>query len=494
MARRLMCIVVAGVALSAAPALAAPIASSGPAPTLPAFQGQAAKAHPIKNVSSVPQNPFLAKNPFSNIHDDTWMTDSYRYRGPLGRSLSATSEAKPARLCGSLAFDTHGRIVSVCPSIAGGPEVRVMDPNTLATLATFALPDAPNPPGTKMFQNFSGGGYFFLDGQNRLWVPTKTDHIFVISESLDGTSLAQTGDYDLTGVVDAASERITSALPDFKGLIWFVTKQNGKVGTLNPSTGAIRVRTLGQEIENSFAVGKRGIFIVSDRRMYRFDAAKNGAPKVTWKARYKNSGIVKPGQVDAGSGTTPTVMPGGYVAITDNAEPMHVVVYRTAKKLRHQRRTVCQVPVFGKHTGDTENSLLGAGRSLIVENNYGYQDPFGPSAGAVTTPGLARVDLNKNGKGCKKAWTNREVSAPSVVPKISTKTGLIYTYARPPDPSGSEGYYWTALDYRNGQTVWSQYAGSGLVYNNNYAGLALGPSGTAYLGVIGGMIALRDGG
>ena len=58
-----------------------------------------------------------------------------------------------------------------------------MDPNTLATLATFALPDAPNPPGTKLFQNFSGGGYFFLDNQDRLWVPTKTDHIFVLSES-----------------------------------------------------------------------------------------------------------------------------------------------------------------------------------------------------------------------------------------------------------------------------------------------------------------------
>ena len=43
-------------------------------------------------------------------------------------------------------------------------------------------------------------------------------------------------------------------------------------------------------------------------------------------------------------------------------------------------------------------------------------------------------------------------------------------------------------------TVWSRYAGSGLSFNNNYAGLALGLSGTAYLGVIGGFVALRDGG
>ena len=79
-----------------------------------------------------------------------------------------------------------------------------------------------------------------------------------------------------------------------------------------------------------------------------------------------------------------------------------------------------------------------------------------------------------------------------MVPKLSTKTGLIYTYERPADPSGSEGYYWTAIDWRNGKTAFRQYAGSGLNYNNNYAGIALGRDGTAYLGVVGGMLALRD--
>jgi hypothetical protein len=79
------------------------------------------------------------------------------------------------------------------------------------------------------------------------------------------------------------------------------------------------------------------------------------------------------------------------------------------------------------------------------------------------------------------------------VPKLSARTGLIYTYTRPPDPSGAQGYYWTAIDFRSGQTVWSRLAGSGLLFNNNYAGLALGADGTAYLGVIGGIVALRDG-
>ena len=220
-------------------------------------------------------------------------------------------------------------------------------------------------------------------------------------------SSQKVADYDLTGVLDESTERITSALPDFNGLIWFVSKKNGKVGTLDPKTGRIKVMKLGEEIENSFAVGSDGVYIVSDKRMYRFKATgQRQAADRRGSDGYPNSGIVKPSQVDAGSGTTPTIMNGGYVAITDNADPMNVVVYRTAKKLaKGQKREVCRVPVFKKGASATENSLITAGRSLIVENNYGYQDPFGPNSGAVTEPGFARVDVNKNGKGCKKVWT-----------------------------------------------------------------------------------------
>ncbi|UGS38324.1 hypothetical protein DSM104329_04748 [Capillimicrobium parvum] len=79
--------------------------------------------------------------------------------------------------------------------------------------------------------------------------------------------------------------------------------------------------------------------------MYRLSAGRDGRPRVDWKVTYRNSGIVKPSQVDAGSGTTPTILLGGRVAITDNADPMNVVVYRTAKHLRRgQRRVVCEVP------------------------------------------------------------------------------------------------------------------------------------------------------
>ena len=461
--------------------------------SLPAYQGAPFTPH-AATPSHPPQNPFMAANPFSNIHNDPWMTDAYTIPGPIGRAPVASSGAGLPSLCGSLAFDTHKHIVSVCPSTIAPPQARIIDPKTLEPIDSYTLPTAPDPPGTKAYQNFSGGGYLFLDEKDRIWAPTKSNHLFVLGETHGGTKLAKVADYDLTSAIQSG-ERVTSALPDFHGLIWFVTKQNGKVGTLDPKTRKIHVLRVGEEIENSFAVDRGGVYIVSDKRMYRFSATKGGRPRVDWKVRYRNSGIVKPSQVDAGSGTTPTIMDGGYVAITDNADPMNVVVYRTRKKLRrHQHRVVCQVPVFHKGASATENTLLAAGRALVVENNYGYQDPFGSKSGALTTPGFARVDVNRKGTGCSRRWTNTTERGPTVVPKVSTKTGLIYTYTRDPDPAvpGSQPYFWTAISLRTGKTAFKRYAGSGLSFNNNYAGIALGPDGGEYLGVIGGIISLHD--
>jgi hypothetical protein len=476
----------------------APAAAADPildplAPAFPKYQGAPATAHRLKPTRA-PQNPFMARNPRSNIHNDTWMTDAYRWAGPLGSSPVATSNAMPPAVCGSLTFHTRGFIVSVCPSLLAAPQARVIDPHSLEILATYNMPNAPDPPGTKAYQNFAGGGYFFLDRRNRIWSATKTNHVLVLKVSDDGTSITLVRDYDLTSALDS-NERITSALPDFRGRIWFVSKQNGKVGYVGRHKGRIRFVTLGEQIENSFTVDRRGIYIVSDTRMYRFWARRGGKPRVQWKAKYRDSGIVKPGQVDAGSGTTPTIMTGGYVAITDNADPMNVVVYRKAVRLRRgHRRKVCEVPVFDQGSSATENSLLTNNRSLYVENNYGYQDPFGPNSGAVTSPGFARVDVKRGGRGCRKVWETKVERGSSVVPKLSTRTGLIYTYTRDPIAvPASQPYYWTAISATTGATAFKVYAGNGLPFNNNYAGLALGPDGTAYLATTGGMLALRDG-
>jgi hypothetical protein len=492
-ARRATVLAACALGATAAAASAATPVAPGPVTSLPTATGAAAKAQPLP-ATMAPRHPFMGANPFSNIHNDPWMTDAYQQAGPLGRNLQATSGATKPSLCGSLAFDKAGHIVSVCPSAFAAPQARVFDPKTLDVIATYDMPDAPNPAGTKFFQNFTGGGYFFLDGTDVLWSATKTSHLFGLAIRDNGRKLVKVADYDLSSVLKD-DERISSALPDWQGRVWFVSKKSGVIGVLDKKTGKIRSIRLGEEIENSFAIDRTGVYIASDKRMYRFNAGKDNKPVADWKVTYKNSGITKPSQLNAGTGTTPTIFHGGkYVTITDNADPMNVVVYRTAKTLpKGTKRTVCETPVFGKGASATENSIIAAGDSLFVENNYGYQDPFGPTAGAPTTAGFARVDVNAKGTGCKVRWTNKTAPVPTVVSKLSTKTGLIYTYIAPQDPNGSQPWYWAAIDAKTGKEAWRKLAGTGLAFNNNYAGLSIGPDGTAYLGTFGGLQALRDG-
>jgi hypothetical protein len=126
---------------------------------------------------------------------------------------------------------------------------------------------------------------------------------------------------------------------------------------------------------------------------------------------------------------------------------------------------------------------------MIVENNYGYDGPVNSLSGVDTVPGIERVDLDRDGRGCRLKW-HSDVQAPSVVPKLSLANGLVYTYTI--EPQGGDAWYLTALDFRSGRRVFSAFAGSGLGFNNNYAPVTLGPDGTAYVGVLGGLVSFRD--
>ena len=502
-----------GALIAAVVAVLAPAASAQavPIPSVntsgaPAFTGHVATANPIPGVPATPHNPYMAPNGESEIHDDGWQTDVSTWGGPLGRSPQTSSTSlTPNRDCGSITFDRQGRVLSVCVGLSG-PELYMFDPNTLDTLATFSLPPRQSVP-SNVFQDFTGGGYFYLDNQDRVVVSTTTHHIYVIAENSGAPGFTLVHDYDLSGVL-TSSENITSALPDSNGLLWFVTKSDGVVGTVNFATGRIHTVKVGNgtalEIENSFATDQNGgVYIATNRKLYRFGAGPDGVPKVVWQVTYPNSEIHKPGQVDDGTGTTPTVMPGGYVNITDNADPMNIVVYRTAAhpfrwvRGRHGRRRrqalprqACKFPIFDKGASADENSIISAGDTMIAEDNYGYTGPATTET-ATTTPGFVRVDLNPGGNGCHRVWLNTTETAPTVVSKVAIASGLLYSYTLD-DSTGD--WYWTAIDFRTGKTVYRIYAGTGIGYNNNYAGISISPRGAEYLGALGGMVSLRDGG
>ena len=92
---------------------------------------------------------------------------------------------------------------------------------------------------------------------------------------------------------------------------------------------------------------------------------------------------MKPGQINAGSGTTPTLIGavgerGHGTRRSSSRSPTTRTRWTSSSTAPRDRlahgpaRAVCQVPVFDKGASATENSLNAAGRSLVVENNYGY--------------------------------------------------------------------------------------------------------------------------
>jgi hypothetical protein len=431
-----------------------------------------------------PRHPFMAPNARSNLHNDAFQTDTNWIAGPLGRDMEVLSNAQFAD-CASVTFDSRGRIVTICVGLEG-PRLVMMDARTLDTLAVHPLP--PRIPGTgSIFNDFAGGGYFYLDHRDRAVAPTTTRHVFVVAATESGFQMEH--DYDTSSAVPPG-DKIISALPDWSGRIWFISTR-GVVGTIEPDTGTIRSQDLKEDISNSFAVDDQGgVYIVTQKALYRFDAAPDGAPSVTWREEYQNSGIAKPGQVHAGSGTTPTVMENDRVAIADNADPMNVVVYRRGRSVAGSR-VVCTQPVFERGASATDQSLIAARNSIVVENNYGHGNPMSVNDGRTTTPGLERVDIVRRGRGCRKVWHSDEI-APSVVPKLSVETGLVYTYTKPAREDGTDAWYFTALDFCTGRTRYKRLTGTGLGYNNNFAPVTIGPDGTAYVGALGGLVAVRD--
>ena len=462
-----------------------PIPDGAPAT---AFIGAPGKGTKVK-ATKVPQHPFMSKNATSNIHNDAFMTDTYAKKGPIGQNMQRVSYFTGGGPCASITFDKKGRIIAAC-IVPANPQLKLFDPKTLNTLASMPLPPKPPAPDN-LYQDFSGGGYFYLDNKDRAVLFTADRHIHIVA--VTGTKKAPAftaqADFDLTSLIPD-TDRTTSVLPDWSGRIWFVTL-HGIVGALDPATAQVESVSLGEAIENSFAVDDTGgVYIVTDKAQYRFDADTTGKPSVTWREMYKNSGIRKPSQVNAGSGTTPTLLGDEWLAITDNADPMNVVVYRRKRDVVGSR-VVCEQPVFSQGASATENSLIGAGRSLVVENNYGYTGPTITSNGASTTAGLERVDINADGHGCSLVWHSDE-RAPSVVAKLSLATGLVYTYTKDAGDA-ADPWYLTALDFATGETKWKQLAGTGVYFNNNYAPVTIGPDGSAYVGTLGGLVKLRDG-
>lgn len=459
-----------------------PIPMQTNASPVPSYIGAPATPNPT-SAQPIPQNSGLAPDPYNNIHNDTYMSDTLLGSGPLGNTPQVVSTY--LRLdCASVTFDSYGRIVTECQGQKGAT-LFVLDPITLATVASLALP----PPTTS--QQVFPGVYFYVDNFGRIIAVTPTNELWIVAESGGTTrpALVKKAAYSLSAAVPS-TDSIVAVLPDGSGHLWFVT-YFGTVGVVGGGHPMATMQLAGEHITNSFAVDPAGgIYIASDTAMYRFDLAADGTPAVTWREMYDRGTRIKPGQAAQGTGTTPTLMGDQYVTIADNADPyMHVLVYQRAATVSTPR-LVCSQEVFPPYQGATEASAIATDSSIIIENNYGYSISAVQNGG-TTVPGVTRVDLDSGG-GCHASWTDLE-SAPRIVSKLSLGNGLIYTYTKDAGPGTTDAWYFTAIDVATGQTVYKVLAGTGSYYDSHIGSLAIGPNGRAYVAVLGGIVSISDG-
>ena len=417
------------------------------------------------------QNPAMAANPFNSIHNDSWATDSYDLPAPApGGEVDTLFTGGD---CATITFDSRGRLITLCSTLAQVVGY-VIDPATLEVITSRQV-------GTRSpsLTDFSGGGYFVLDDQDRIVFPARGGVLRVLS-SMD---LREVDSVDVSATL-APDEQVTSVLPDWQGRYWYV----GSLGTVGVvgDEGPKAVNLQGEDIENSFAVARDGVFVVTGAALYRLEAVGNGPPREVWRTAYDGGQERKPGQTSRASGTTPTLFADWGVAITDNADPqMNVVVAD-----RRTGRVVCEVPVFRSGASATENSLIAIDDTLVVENNYGYAPAITATmAGRSTEPGMAAITA-VDGE-CSPAWSNDSVVVPSLVSKATTKQGLVLTYTKPPTTNGVDAWYFTAVDVRTGEQVWTQLAGTGVSFNNHYAAAYLSPQGDLFVGTLSGIAVLR---
>lgn len=445
---------------------------------------------------ALPEHPHMAQNGASCMHADPLTTNTIAWSGPVGRDSEVVSRAMGflGGECPTVNLDRRGRIVTVCVH-GRTPSLVVLDPESLEVLDRHVLP-ARRVPRLNFrvgANDTSGGAYFYLDEHDRAVIGTAngTIEIVAVDESSGSPRLRLEERIDIAERLRLPSgevDKITAVMPDWQGRLWFVARR-GVLGYVDDARRVATLRLDGEEIENSFSVAEDGVYIVSDHALYRFEASEHG-PSLVWRETYDRGTRRKVGQINRGSGTTPTIL-GDYVAIGDNAEPrMNVVVYRRARDVVDRR--VCATPVFAPGRSATENTLIGYGRSLVVENNAGYDVFLTMRHGRTSAPGLARVDIREDESGCDVVWESGIVSQ-TTVPKLSIATGLVYAYSKLPNaPDGTDAYYFTGIDFTTGETAFRVLTGTGVRYDNHWAAITLAPDGTAFVGVLNGLIRIRD--
>jgi hypothetical protein len=385
----------------------------------------------------VPFGPALSANPwsagggFATQHGDTGASDTSPLPGP-GMAGVTIAALDLLAACPTLLPRSDGLLLAVCTQIANQtPAVFLIDPRTLTPLTSRPLTKG----------DLFGGVYPYLDQAERVVVVDGANDLLRVAATKAGPWALTVDEQVALGPAmsehcgSATCDSVVGLAPDYQGRVWFASA-SGLVGTVRDG-----VRTLalpeGERVANSIATAPEGTAVVTDHALYLLVARDDGTPEIKLRASYDRGSARKPGQLSWGSGSTPTFFGprtgSEYLAITDNARPtMNLVVYRSDGS----PKPVCTFAVPSPAGDGSENSPIGAGRSVFVASTFGYPYAALPANAGASVPesaavqgGMARIDITPDER-CVLRWTNAVRSA--AVPKLSLADTRIYTTERRP--------------------------------------------------------------
>ena len=463
-------------------------------------------------------HPFMAFEG-GGLHGNHYNSDVHVTPGPMGNNLQVLTRrvsAFPGGVCPTITFTKDGKLVAMCASFHGF-EINLFEPHTLNLLATHKLVTRPSTFEALIkfnldyiFLDTSGGSYFYLDNEDRAVLADANQIVqriahrqnaqgqweFYLTDQWDMKPYAPHECLDFYNwFPNGECDPISSVMPDYQGRIWWVTR-HGRVGTVNPTNGQVGVHHFdGEEIQNSLSSDKDGMYVITDHALYHMVADNSGTPQVIWRETYLRSNEYKYGNINIGSGSTPTLMDDDrgrrYVAITDAGEDKTgLVVFRREQNVQGPRQ-ICRIPLFGDNGSAVEISPIGWGRSIVVKNDAGYRSAFHGTSEAKIPGGIMRIDIREDDSGCDVVWTSAE-RVPSMVNKLSTN-GLLYYYSFAQQPDGENAWYFLALDFATGKPVYKQLIGVGQPFDSNWGSPAIAKDGTVYMGIFKGIFAIRDG-
>ena len=505
------------------------------------------EAKSTKNIFSglsVPRNPGLGPNNWSSPHQDSYCTESVGLTGPTSGNLQLILQQNPygftpCMVCNQnnqmiglafsakdllfslIVFDSDCNILSATPvnnyklhSFGGGYFYQDHNDNTISNFFDNRLASFPTSNVENKRTPYDLKPNWISDDIVKLVTKSSLgNRLYSVMPVWDKSNLnlywcLLAGDYTIDAKHPVLKELKE---PAYMAVVEIVPDANAKEGARTKLMDSYELTN--QWNNNTFAVDEDGAYFVTNG-VNDSGASTGGycwalsysAGKISlrWKSSYENSGLLKPGQRNIGSGTTPTLVTAGNgttcVAITDNAYPkMNVVVYN-----RSNGTLLKQTPVFPAMRGCDEASLIGISNRLVVENNFGHTVTNNESQLVMNEPGLAMLtitDENSDSRELADATSSEIIWEDNrntffAMSMLARESGIIFAHTADwsDDISATKGamYYISAIDSWDGRVIWRIPLGRGYEFCHDYGGIYFNRSNGIFMGTRNYLVSIQN--